>query len=125
MTVSGIVIHGDGFGKKLGYPTANIDRDEYQEKGLDLAYGVYAGVVTRGNGDQYMAGMVVGPEDSTGLPKLEAHLLDFDGDLYGERLVFEIGDFLRPFENYETIDEIKAAITTDIATIRKLSLLDT
>lgn len=122
MNVHGIVIHGDGFGKKLGYPTANIDREAYQEKKLDLKHGVYAGMVERKNGDRYVAGIVVGPVDDTGLPKLEAHLLDFDDDLYGEQLTFMIGDFLRPFENYETIDAIKDAIAADIAAIRKLSL---
>lgn len=121
MKIGGIVIHGDGFGRTLGFPTANIDRDEYAEHKMDIEHGVYAGTVTRENGSQYTAGIVVGPLDTEGLPKLEAHLLDFDGDLYGERLVFEVGRFLRPFQQYDSIDEIKEAIAKDIETIRNLS----
>lgn len=122
MTVSGIVIHGDGFGRTLGFPTANIDRDEYIEKECDLAHGIYAGVVTRESGAQFVSGIVIGPVDKQGLPKLEAHLLDFDGDLYGERLTFSIKDFLRPFEEYETMEMLKAAIKKDITTIKNLDI---
>jgi riboflavin kinase/FMN adenylyltransferase len=121
MKFSGTVIKGDGYGKKLGYPTANLDRDDYQKRNLALTHGVYGGIVTLGSsGEQYGAGIVIGPDDPTGLPKLEAHLIDFAGDLYGEMVTFHVKEYIRPFKEYESEEALKEAITQDIETIKNL-----
>jgi len=122
MEISGVVIEGEKYGRRLGRPTANIDRNEYQQKNLHILYGIYAGCVLRADGTLYKAGIVVGPEDSQGLPRLEAHLIDFDGDLYGERVTFYLLKYLRPFKQYDTEDILKNEINKDIAVIREMDL---
>ena len=123
MKFSGKVIRGDGYGKTLGFPTANIDSEEFLKTKQDVKLGVYAGFVVReSTGMYYRAGIVVSPLDKNGIPKLEAHLLDFDGDLYGETLTFTLSQYLRPFEQYETEEELKEAINADIVAIIRLAL---
>lgn len=123
MKLSGVVIQGEGYGRRLGFPTANIDRDEYQEKNPDLMYGVYAGWVTGERFPEPMrAGLVVGPEDAWGLPKLEAYILDFDGNLYGEQLSFHFCEFLRPYQEYGDEDDLRADIARDIEKIKVCDL---
>ena len=53
-------------------------------------------------------------------PLLEAHLFDFDGDLYGRRIEVEFVRFLRPEQKFENFDALKAQIATDAAQARKL-----
>lgn len=122
MEFKGTVIKGGGYGHKLGYPTVNIDRDDYLEKNVTLVYGIYGGFVTINEGAKYLAGIVVGPEDSEGLPKLEAHLVDFTGDLYGEMVTFHIIEYLRPFKGYESEEKLSSAIKMDIDVIKGMNL---
>ena len=117
----GVVEHGDGYGREIGFPTANISRDEYVARELDLPHGIYAGYVQVMQSEkQYVAGIVVGPLDATNEPKLEAHLLDFTGDLYGKRVEFILHEYLRPFVAYDTEEELKSAIAADISKIRQI-----
>lgn len=123
MHVSGSVEHGDGYGRTLGFPTVNIDRGEYRARKLDIAHGVYGGAVKiESTGAVYRAAIVVGPSDNTGLPKLEAHLIDFADDLYGLTVVFHIEHFLRPFREYGTQEDLIADITADIEAIKKMDI---
>ncbi len=118
---SGTVERGDGYGRTIGFPTANISRTDYTARKLNLPHGVYAGVVQILDTEkQYPAGIVVGPLDATNQPKLEAHLLDFDGDLYGQKVEFIIQTHLRPFVEYDSETKLKAAIAADISKIRQI-----
>lgn len=79
-TIAGKVVHGRKQGRKLGFPTANIDADSIQENGV---YGVTVSL----NGNQYRGIMNSGLKPSYGsnLEKtVEVHLLDFTGEIYGE-----------------------------------------
>src|SRR5690606_15677908 len=83
-TVAGIVASGDQRGRQLGFPTANIPLGADDQ----LADGVYAGWYLRPDGARHPAAVSVGRRASfydAGVRLLEAHLIDFDGDLYGER----------------------------------------
>ena len=123
MKLTGKVIKGEGYGQKLGYPTVNIDRKEYLAKNLIIVYGVYGGFVTVDDtGQKYLAGIVVGPKDSKGLPKLEAHLIDFVGDLYGKMVTFHILEYIRPFISYGSEGELKNSIEKDIDVIKGMKL---
>ncbi|MFT5037026.1 MAG: riboflavin kinase/FMN adenylyltransferase [Candidatus Azotimanducaceae bacterium] len=123
MEISGVVIQGDGYGKKLGYPTANIDRDQYVHEKIDLEYGIYAGLVTvHSSQEEYVAGIVIGPDDAQKLPKLEAHLIGYAGNLYGEMVTFRISKYLRPFKEYRTEDDLKADIKADLNNIMSLDV---
>jgi riboflavin kinase/FMN adenylyltransferase len=110
--VEGIVVRGDGRGRELGFPTANLDVPE------DLLVppdGVYAGwAVDR------RAAISIGtnPHFDGVERRVEAHLLDFDGDLYGRRLVVEIWSPLREQRRFDSLEELVAAIDDDVERTR-------
>ncbi len=115
--ISGKVIAGDRIGRKIGFPTANLEAG-----GLLLPpNGVYAArttVKTRA----FRVALNIGfrPTITSGKNELrvEAYLLDFDGDLYGETLQIEVGEKLRGERHFGSKEELKAQIRKDIATIR-------
>jgi riboflavin kinase/FMN adenylyltransferase len=112
--ITGKVIKGDQYGRKLGFPTANLDRREYNRKGMKIKFGVYAGTSSTG----HKAAIVIGPMDKKGLPKLEAHLLGFEGNLYGKKMSLTLIKYIRPFKKYKTEGELKKAIAADIKAIK-------
>ena len=119
--VSGKVIHGRGYGRKLGFPTANIDRREYSRKGYRFKYGIYGGVaVIVATGKRFAAGIVIGPDDARGLPHIEAHLLRFSGNLYGKEIELSLEKYLRPFYQYDSEEKLKRQIRKDISAVREL-----
>ena len=118
--ISGRVTKGMRYGRELGYPTANLDRRQWIREGLNIRHGIYAGVVELPNGKEYKAAIVIGPLDQGSLPKLEAHLFGFKGDLYGKKLVFRVGKFIRQFKTYTNEQVLKQQIKKDIAAIKKL-----
>lgn len=118
--LSGRVIRGDGYGKKIGFPTANIDRRQWSRSRVKPKLGIYAGIVVLSNKKKHKAGLVVGPLDNKGLPKLEAYLLNFKGNLYGEKLVFELVKFLHPFKKYRTEEQLIAGIARDIKRVETI-----
>jgi riboflavin kinase / FMN adenylyltransferase len=116
--ISGKVVMGDKLGGQLGFPTANLDAT-----GLILPpNGVYA-AVTRVNGRLYRAALNIGlrPTVAAGRPQLrvEAHLLEFAGDLYGQELEIEIGDKLRDEKKFASPDELRRQIALDVAAVTK------
>lgn len=122
--VEGIVVTGDHRGRELGFPTANILGDESVPLPEE---GVYAGYVTRAQGTVYVAAVSIGRRptfyDETGLCLVEAHLLDFDGDLYGERLRVEITDHVREQRRFESVEELVGQIRSDVEMVRSLTVL--
>lgn len=114
------VIHGDGYGHVLGYPTANA---EVAASGLlesGLQKGVYAGYAWLEDGSRHKAGMVIGSGDIHGESKFEAHLIGFDGDLYGRELRFEIVRYLRPYRLFDRVDDLIAQIGKDMEEVALL-----
>ena len=116
--ISGRVIAGDGVGRKLGFPTANLDA-----VGLVLPpNGVYIGHAKIGEKPQPVA-LNIGfrPTLANSGPQLrvEAHLLDFTGDLYGRELEIEIGEKLRDERKFGSLEELKAQIARDVAGARR------
>ncbi len=112
--IAGRVIAGDGVGRKLGFPTANLDT-----AGLVLPpKGVYLGLAKIGKKSRPVA-LSIGfrPTLATGGPQLrvEAHLLDFTGDLYGQELEIEVGEKLRDERKFGSLEELKAQIAQDVA----------
>jgi riboflavin kinase/FMN adenylyltransferase len=112
--ISGRVFEGDRIGQQLGFPTANLN-----VSGLMLPpNGVYAGLAKVEKKFQRVA-LNIGfrPTVVSAAPQLrvEAHLLDFSGDLYGQELEIEIGDRLRDEKKFSSLDELKAQISRDVA----------
>ena len=110
--VEGIVVRGDGRGRELGFPTANLDVPDGLLVPPD---GVYAGWA-----QARRAAVSIGtnPHFDGVERRVEAHLLDFDGDLYGERLVVEIWAPLRAQRRFDSLDELVAAIGDDVERTR-------
>lgn len=106
------VVRGDQRGRTLGFPTANL---QVPPGKIVPAYGVYACWVERG-AERFasVANLGVRPTVvSQGEPILEAHLLDFEGDLYGERLMVHLLHFLRPEQKFSGLDQLKSQIERD------------
>lgn len=112
-TVAGRVVHGDHRGRELGYPTANV------RVGDDAPpFGVYA---ARVGGVPAAVSIGVRPTFATQRePLLEAHLLDFDGDLYGEEITVELLAYLRDEIKFDDVDALVAQIEADIALVREV-----
>jgi riboflavin kinase/FMN adenylyltransferase len=110
--VEGRVVRGDGRGRELGFPTANLD----VAAGLLVPPdGVYAGW----SRDRRAAISIGTNPHFDGVERrVEAHLLDFDGDLYGERLIVEIWAPLREQRRFESLEELVAAIGDDVERAR-------
>ncbi|HVY67387.1 MAG TPA: riboflavin kinase, partial [Patescibacteria group bacterium] len=70
-------------------------------------------------GKSYRAGIVIGPLDRRGLPKLEAHLLGFAGNLYGRSITLTLKRYLRPFRRYAAAAAISRQIERDLALVRQ------
>jgi len=102
--ISGKVIKGDGYGKKLGFPTVNLEIGDQ----IPLEAGVYAGSVILDE-KKYRAGIVIGPED-----KVEAHILGYNGNAYGKIVTLEINKFLRNYQKFESEKELINQIKKDL-----------
>ncbi len=116
--ITGEVRRGDSRGREIGVPTANI---ELPSRKVTPAFGVYAGNVKRG-GRRHPAAINIGvrPTFGDGNPLVEAHLLDFEGDLYGERISVELAHYLRPEIAYDNVDDLVTQMGEDIARTRDL-----
>jgi riboflavin kinase/FMN adenylyltransferase len=120
-SIGGHVVYGQQLGRKLGYPTANI------RLGSRVAPvgGVFA-VRVHGVGDAIRPGVAslgVRPTVATASakePVLEAHLFDFDGDLYGKRIQVEFVRKLRNEEKYPDLDAMVQQIDRDAIAARKI-----
>lgn len=110
-TVIGEVVHGEKRGRQIGFPTANINVWEEQ---VIPANGVYAGWATLGN-ERFMAVTNVGvrPTFAGQGVTVEAHLLDFNRDIYGQQLSVSFETRLRPEKRFSGIDELIAQIKAD------------
>jgi len=114
----GRVVAGDGRGKTIGFPTANLDIDPRM---FVPASGVYA--VECGPGDTRRPGVVnIGVRPTFGGTEsvVEVHLLDYDGDLYGQELQVDFWAWIREERKFPDVDALVAQITSDVATARML-----
>jgi riboflavin kinase/FMN adenylyltransferase len=117
--VRGEVAHGDKRGRDLGYPTANLIPDPHY---VTPGHGVYACRVRAGD-DWHLAATNVGirPQFNTGRGELiEAYLLDFDGDLYGQELAIEFVQRLRGERRFPGVDALLEQMAKDVEATRRL-----
>jgi riboflavin kinase/FMN adenylyltransferase len=116
--IAGHVRHGDHRGRLLGFPTANLALGDH----LRPRVGVYAvsarladGIARAGVANLGERPTVAGRD-----VRLEAHLFDFAGDLYGRRLEVALLHFLRPEQRFPDLDALKRQIAADSARARAL-----
>ena len=110
--VEGVVVSGDARGGTLGYPTANL---RVHPDLLVPAYGIYAGGAA---GHRAAVSIGTNPHYGGRERRVEAFLLDFEGDLYGERLIVELWRRLREERAFASEEELVAQITHDVEETR-------
>ncbi len=115
--IRGMVAHGAGRGVRLGYPTANLEAVDT----LLPKMGVYAGRAWL-DGTSFAAAISLGPNPTFGekLLKVEVHLIDFEGALYGQPLEVEFLKRLRDIETFASQDALVEQLRHDIACVRKM-----
>jgi riboflavin kinase / FMN adenylyltransferase len=116
--ICGCIVQGDRLGRQLGFPTANLDVTNL----VLPPNGVYA-ASTKFNGQFYRVALNIGVRPTVALgPQLrvEAHLLDFSGELYGVELEVEIGAKLRAEKKFSSPSELREQIARDVVAVRAL-----
>ena len=119
--IRGSVVSGAHRGAQIGFPTANL-------QDIDVvvpAQGVFGGfaLVNDGRADQQrlMAAIHIGPNptfEEEGASKVEVHLLDFEGDLYGESLMVDFITHVRDVVKFDSVEELVKQLNQDVATVR-------
>lgn len=109
-SLRGTVVRGDQLGRTLGYPTANLTTPP----GKALPRGVYAAWAhTEGERTPAMLNIGLRPTVGGQALRVEAHLLGFDGDLYGQTLRADLVARLRGEERFASLDDLKAQLARD------------
>ncbi|MEC7909639.1 MAG: bifunctional riboflavin kinase/FAD synthetase [Actinomycetota bacterium] len=120
-SISGEVVYGDQRGRTIGFPTANLVLSSDRAWPAD---GVYAGIFTRTDASEHMCAINVGRRptfyEHADTSLLEAHLLDFDDDLYGEICGVSFLYFLRSEKRFDGIDSLVEQLKDDVAKTRSL-----
>jgi riboflavin kinase/FMN adenylyltransferase len=117
--VRGIVSHGEKRGRTIGFPTANVPLGRH----LEPARGVYVVQVRLPDGAVVPGVANIGrrPTVNEGTEsRLEVHLFDFDGDLYGQEVAVALHSFLRAERKFASFDDLRAQIVTDADQARVL-----
>ena len=117
-SITGPVIHGDGRGHTINIPTANI---QIPADKIMPAFGIYA-CRAWVKGQPYLAATSIGVRPTfygdPPAPTIEAHLLDFNQDLYGQAVKLEFIEYLRPEQKYDSVETLLEQIQKDIAKTR-------
>ena len=120
--VEGVVERGDARGRDLGYPTANLRLGDYQRP----AYGIYA-VRVRVDEEHELPGvgsLGIRPTFQPPVELLEAHLFDFDDDLYGRTIEVSLHAYIRPEETFDDLAALSARMREDEVEARRLLAID-
>ncbi|HTX62550.1 MAG TPA: riboflavin biosynthesis protein RibF, partial [Acidimicrobiales bacterium] len=123
--VRGEVVHGNGRGgSQLGMPTANVAVPD----GIAIpAIGIYAGWCRRADGSLHPSAISVGlrptfeePGGAAPAPLVEAHLIGFDGDLYGEKVGVAFVERLRDEQRFDRVEDLAEQMWEDVASARRV-----
>lgn len=120
-SLEGRVVKGRQLGKTIGYPTANLEiGDKYK---LIPADGVYA-VLAESQGKKYQGMMNIGvnPTVNGTLRKIEVHLIDFVGDIYGQLLRVELAARIRSEQKFTDLEALKKQLDSDKKETQKILL---
>lgn len=115
------VIKGIGKGKGIGYPTLNFEIPF----DFDLEHGVYFAKVFFEK-QEYLGALFYGERSVFDVkkPSLEVYLIDFSGDISKLHINIEIGKKIRNVRKFDSIEDLKAAISDDVKTIKKMAKND-
>lgn len=127
--VEGVVVHGDGRGRDLGYPTANVAPPMHAAIPADGVYACWLTVLGPGPtigsvtpGEPAMAAVSVGtnPTFSGRARTVEAYVLDSDVDLYGQHVAVDFVEHLRGMRKFDSVDELIREMDTDMVRAREV-----
>ncbi|BBI34388.1 bifunctional riboflavin kinase/FAD synthetase [Cohnella abietis] len=124
--IKGLVVHGDARGRLLGFPTANVLPEQPYVIPRSGVYAIDIDVLSDSGSRErrYQGVLNVGYRPTFDAPggalRLEAHLFDFDGDLYGRQLSLTLHSFLRSEKKFESIEQLVGQITSDAAEAREI-----
>lgn len=116
--IRGVVTHGAARGAGLGFPTANLDEIDTLIP-LDGVYAAHALV----DGLAWPSAVHIGPNVTFGeqIRKVEAHLIDFSGDLYGRTVALDFLELIRPSRRFEGLDDLLDQIRADVVRARAVA----
>jgi len=117
--IEGHVRRGDQRGRLIGFPTANVELGDYLRPRLGV-YAVPARIGREARAIDGVANLGLRPTVGGTAPRLEVHLFDFAGDLYGRQLAVALCRFIRPEMKFPGLDALKAQIAEDAARARTL-----
>ena len=116
-TISGIIVHGNALGRKIGYPTANL---EIPNNIFIPKMGVYSSIVKIGNGDKlYKALTFIGISNINKELRVESHILDFSKMIYGKKLTVMLLKYVRDNIKVNSIEEVKLLLKKDECKVRE------
>lgn len=118
--LEGTVKGGNHLGSKIGFPTANLPVPEGQ---IIPAEGVYAAEATLPDGQRRRAAVNIGRRPTIGdlrAPIIEAHILDYDGDLYGEHLALDLIGRIRGEQKFDSVEDLQRQLDRDVRQVRDL-----
>lgn len=116
--ICGVVGHGESRGRTLGFPTANLDGVAE----LTPRHAVYAAVAQLDDGRLHLAAVNIGPQPTFEqlAPRVEAHLLEFEGALSGQKLGLHLLCGIRPQRKFDDVDELVGQLHADVARVREM-----
>ncbi len=116
--IEGVVVRGDMRGRELGYPTANLQPVSHSAIPAD---GVYAGRLIHRD-QRHSAAISIGtnPTFEGRERRIEAYVLDFDGDLYGAQIALDFVARLRGMQRFDEVAALQAQIADDVMQTRRL-----
>jgi riboflavin kinase/FMN adenylyltransferase len=114
-TITGVVVPGDQRGRELGFPTANM---RFATGTNPPEFGIYAGFV---DGRPAAVSVGIRPTFGAGMePLLEAHILDFDADLYGQTVTVELLQMIRAELAFPNVAELVEQMHKDVEQVRSI-----
>ena len=116
-TISGKIVHGNALGRKIGYPTANL---EIPNNIFIPKMGVYSSLVKIGNGDKYYKALTfIGISNINKELRVESHILDFSRTIYGKKLTVMLLKYVRDNIKVNSIEEVKLLLKKDEYKVRE------
>jgi riboflavin kinase/FMN adenylyltransferase len=120
--IIGKVVHGKELGRTIGFPTANIAPCD--TACLIPSKGVYAASITLADGTVHPAMLNIGHRPSVDSPQaplsIEAHMLDFSGDIYGSTVAVDFLQYMRPEQQFPSLEALRKRLDADAHEVRRL-----
>ena len=119
LSVHGLVVRGDGRGRQIGFPTANLDLQNCTVKNFEL--GIYAAITTI-NKNKYKSALHIGPASTFGKQKItfEVFILDFDQDIYDLIIEVDVVQKIRATVKFNSVNELIIQMNKDVERSREI-----